>query len=238
MKPRVSAVRTRLRAPDFTRVCTVCRMRPRSFSIAARVYPKAVAVVERYYQQLYLRYELRRVNTFMFDTDYTIIDDVLTEQDCKLLIEYYNTIPLKVEQGYNYTFKAIVSIFDRKPVDEFCKNQVSKILKYMPDDVMPQRAHIEHREHEHPAHFDDKAGAWGMFTTVLYLNDDFDGGKTFINLDTGRVEVEPKIGRLVAYNGHKLEHGVTDISNGVRYTLPIWYTVRPLDLPKSLMWWL
>ena len=30
----------------------------------ARVYPKAVAVVERYYQQLYLRYELRRVNTF------------------------------------------------------------------------------------------------------------------------------------------------------------------------------
>lgn len=174
----------------------------------------------------------------MFDTDYTIIDDVLTEQECKDLISYYTTQPLKIEQGYNYTFKAVVSIFDRKPVDEFTRTQVSKILRYMPNDVIPQRAHIEHRTQEHPAHFDDKAGAWGMFTTVLYLNDDFDGGNTFINLDTGRVEIEPKTGRLVAYNGHKLEHGVTDISNGVRYTLPIWYTIRPQDLPKSLLWWL
>ena len=174
----------------------------------------------------------------MFETDYTIVDDVLTIEECTQLIEYYNTMPLQIEHGCNYIFKAVVSIYDRKPVDSFCKEQVSKILKFMPDAVMPQRAHIECRQYAHPAHFDNKAGEWGTFTTVLYLNDNFDGGNTFINLDSGRVEVKPKTGRLVAYNGHRLEHGVTDISNGVRYTLPIWYTVRPLDLPKSLMWWL
>jgi hypothetical protein len=180
-----------------------------------------------------------RVNTNMFDTEYTIVDDVLSKEDCNRIIEYYNTTPLKIEHGYNYVFKAVVSVFDRKPVDEFSKQYVSKILKYMPNDVMPQRAHIETRTEAHPAHFDDKAGQWGMYTTVLYLNDDFDGGHTFINIEDGNtIEIEPKPGRLVAYNGHKLEHGVTQVSNGLRYTLPIWYTVRPQDLPKSLLWWL
>ena len=174
----------------------------------------------------------------MFDKPYTVIDDVLTEQECKELIKYYDTRPLQIEQGHNYIFKAVVSRFDRKPVDEFIKKLVSKIVRFAPEDVMVQRAHIEVRTEEHPAHFDNKAGDWGMFTTVLYLNEDFDGGHTFINIDGERIEVKPKTGRIVAYNGHKLEHGVTSISNGVRYTLPIWYAVKPLDLPKSLMWWL
>lgn len=173
----------------------------------------------------------------MFDTNYTIIDDVLTADECRVLIEYYTIPALQLEFGFNYAFKAIVSRFTRIPNDELIKIKVSKILKLVPDNLMIQRAHIECREQAHPAHFDERAGDYGMFTTVLYLNDDFDGGNTFINLDSGRIEIEPKAGRLVAYNGHKLEHGVTDISNGVRYTLPIWYTVRPLDLPQSLIWW-
>lgn len=174
----------------------------------------------------------------MFDTDYTIIDDILSVEECNRLIEYYNTNALNLEHGYNYVFKAIVSVFDRKPVDEFSREQVAKILKYMPSNLMPQRAHIECREHGHNAHYDDKAGMWGMYTTVLYLNDNFTGGNTFINfIDGETIEIEPKIGRMVAYNGHKFEHGVTEVSNGLRYTLPIWYTIKPQDLPKSLLWW-
>lgn len=174
----------------------------------------------------------------MFDADYTIVDDVLSEQECRQLIEIYHTKPLSIEHGYNYIFKAIVSRFNGKPVDEVCKELLSKIIRSVPDTVLVQRAHIECREHEHNAHIDSKAGEYGMFTTVLYLNDDFDGGHTFINIDDERIEVKPKTGRLVAYNGHRLEHGVTDISNGVRYTLPMWYTSKPLDFPTSLMWWL
>lgn len=173
----------------------------------------------------------------MFDNDYTVIDNVLTKDDCEQLIGVYNQYPSNLEQGYNYTFKAVVSRFDRKPINDLVKEKLSTIMRHVPEDLMVQRAHVERREYEHPAHFDERAGEYGMFTTVLYLNDDFDGGHTFINMNDERIEIKPETGRLVAYNGHKLEHGVTNISNGVRYTLPIWYTIRPLDLPKSLMWW-
>jgi hypothetical protein len=175
----------------------------------------------------------------MFDDEVTIIDNVLSIEDCDSLIAYYTSCLLETDHGYNYPFKAIVPHYTRKPVDDFIREKVSLIMKHVPENLMVQRAHIECRQNEHMAHRDMQAGEWGLCTSVLYLNDNFDGGQTFITKSTGeRVEVQPKPGRVVAYNGHKLEHGVTQVSNGLRYTLPIWYTIRPQDLPKSLLWWL
>jgi hypothetical protein len=90
------------------------------------------------------------------------------------------------------------------------------------------------------SHFDQNDGDTTLrYSFNIYLNDDFDGGQTYVyESNKKRVDIQPKPGRLVAYNGHKLEHGVAKVTNGLRYTLPIWYTIRPQDLPKSLLWWL
>ena len=175
----------------------------------------------------------------MFDSEVTIIDDVLSIEECNSLIDYYKTSLLETDYGYNYPFKAIVSHYTRKPADEFIRLRLSSIMKHMPDNLIVQRAHIECRKDEHMTHTDIQAGEYGLGTSVLYLNDDFDGGQTYVyESNKKRVDIQPKPGRLVAYNGHKLEHGVAKVTNGLRYTLPIWYTIRPQDLPKSLLWWL
>jgi hypothetical protein len=171
----------------------------------------------------------------MFE-NYTIIENVLSKKDCEELINFFTASEIISEQGYNYSFKPIVSLYNRKPYNDFITSKLQKILKYMPENVIPQRAHLECRTQEHPAHFDDKAGNWGMYTTVLYLNDNYEGGETFINTVEEQIKIKPKTGSMVAYNGHKLEHGVLPMT-AMRYTLPIWYTIKPDDFPRSLMWW-
>ena len=65
------------------------------------------------------------------------------------------------------------------------------------------------------------------FSSITYLNDDFDGGETdFINED---FFIKPKIGRTVLFDGKKFEHGVKEITNGIRYTLALWYSNNIMD---------
>ena len=61
------------------------------------------------------------------------------------------------------------------------------------------------------------------FSAVIYLNDDYEGGKTFFN-DTG-YEVEPKTGKLIYFTSCKEDaHGVTKIVSGHRYSFALWFT--------------
>lgn len=59
-----------------------------------------------------------------------------------------------------------------------------------------------------------------MFTSITYLNDDYRGGRTHIKDD---LEIIPKVGRTVYFDGNFYLHGVTLVERGTRYTLPIWY---------------
>lgn len=60
-------------------------------------------------------------------------------------------------------------------------------------------------------------------SSVLYLNDDFDGGQFEFREPT--VAVEPRPGRLVAFGaGLKYVHRVRPVTRGRRYTMPSWWT--------------
>jgi len=65
-------------------------------------------------------------------------------------------------------------------------------------------------------HYDFTFHKW---TSVIYLNDDYSGGNTFIE----HKEIIPLKGKIVTFQGANLLHGVTPILNGVRYTSPVWY---------------
>ena len=61
------------------------------------------------------------------------------------------------------------------------------------------------------------------FSMVIYLNDNYEGGKTFFN-DTG-YEIQPKTGKLIYFTSGKEDaHGVTEVISGHRYTFALWFT--------------
>jgi hypothetical protein len=62
-----------------------------------------------------------------------------------------------------------------------------------------------------------------VLTSVLYLNDNFTGGRTIFNDGSF---VAPKKGRIVFFLGNKLVHGVEPVLFGERWTCPTWYKLK------------
>jgi hypothetical protein len=57
---------------------------------------------------------------------------------------------------------------------------------------------------------------------LIYLNDNFEGGETFF--ENGNI-IKPKKGMLAMFPSNCTHmHGVTRITNGTRYTMPMWLT--------------
>ena len=68
----------------------------------------------------------------------------------------------------------------------------------------------------------------GHLSTILYLNDDFDGGELFFpDFD---IEIKPKPGMLAVFPGntHYL-HGVKEVVGNTRYTAALWTRFKDFD---------
>ena len=65
------------------------------------------------------------------------------------------------------------------------------------------------------------------FTSLTYLNEDFEGGET--DFITENFSVKPKVGRTILFDGKKFEHGVSKITEGIRYTFALWYSHNIMD---------
>jgi prolyl 4-hydroxylase len=59
------------------------------------------------------------------------------------------------------------------------------------------------------------------YTSICYLNDDYDGGETF--LPKHNYSCIPKKGKVVIFPSY-YPHGVNLIKNNPRYTLAMWFT--------------
>lgn len=72
---------------------------------------------------------------------------------------------------------------------------------------------------------------WRLYSGVLYLNDDYEGGQTyFSNYD---YEVEPKAGRIAIFYGDlDHEHGVRQVTRGERKTIVTFWNHQLIN--KSL----
>ena len=61
------------------------------------------------------------------------------------------------------------------------------------------------------------------YTTIIYLNDDYEGGNTYF--PSLGVRVAPKAGSLVVFGaGYEYVHGVTMVTRGKRYIYSGWFT--------------
>ena len=59
-------------------------------------------------------------------------------------------------------------------------------------------------------------------TSVLYLNDEYEGGHTVV----GDKVIKPKKGKIILFDGSKTKHEVLPITFGTRYTNATWYVTK------------
>uniref|UniRef100_A0A3Q1FFG2 procollagen-proline 3-dioxygenase n=1 Tax=Acanthochromis polyacanthus TaxID=80966 RepID=A0A3Q1FFG2_9TELE len=75
------------------------------------------------------------------------------------------------------------------------------------------------------------------YSAILYLNDDFEGGKfIFTELDSKTItaEVHPQCGRVVGFGaGKENPHGVKAVTKGQRCAVALWFTLDPAHEEKE-----
>ena len=66
-----------------------------------------------------------------------------------------------------------------------------------------------------------------QFSTVMYLNDDYEGGEIFF--PNQNFSYKPKAGDVVMFpcGGTEYQHGVNKVTSGKRYTIAMWHSERP-----------
>ncbi len=88
-----------------------------------------------------------------------------------------------------------------------------------------QEPHADKEMHEGPDAGKPNAFPWYDIGTVFYLNDDYEGGELYFPLQG--IEFKPKPGAGYFFPGDKnYIHGVRPITQGTRYTLPYFWTIK------------
>ena len=90
------------------------------------------------------------------------------------------------------------------------------------------------KDNELPEHidFDDT-----VYSSVVYLNDDFGEGGTFIGSGSEQTVIQPERGKILGFPGAKVSHGVLPVTKGVRYVIPVWWKTMewvPEDVAAAL----
>ena len=75
-------------------------------------------------------------------------------------------------------------------------------------------------ETEQSVHVDETRDSTN-FTSITYLNDDYTGGETYF---TNGINIKPKQGKTVFFDGKRYQHGVKRITDKERFVLATWYT--------------
>ena len=130
----------------------------------------------------------------MLEKRIIIIDDVLTEDECRLLTDFYMINgPTHKWRG---TFPMSIDL-----TNDFLRSKVDTIANAI-NELLPKKISIDWCEivawpqgsSQAPHHDSTKSDT--VFTSITYLNDDYQGGKTFIVDD---IEIVPKVGRTVFF---------------------------------------
>jgi len=148
-----------------------------------------------------------------------VIDNFLDKEETKFLINYYNSnesktfvfgntypldLPIKnINQDFNFLIKKL-------------NTNAKKINNSEIDWFQIVRWGISTGQ---PLHF-DTASNQTTLSSILYLNDDFQGGETYYK--DGSL-FSPVTGRILYFDGNYYKHGVKPITKGTRYTVATWY---------------
>ena len=163
----------------------------------------------------------------------------MTPEVCQEMIQWHKSHRhlTGVGDGSDYTgirFMHIHTNWVRKAVAEVIVNLTGEIRKISDQVVYPemialnewpiggiQNPHLDtysNQQFTHNTHEDKPAREW---TCILYLNDNYHGGRTYI--PNGEV-YEPETGSGLLFQGIYIPHGVQKVRRHPRHTISFWFT--------------
>lgn len=145
-----------------------------------------------------------------------IIDNFLSQVECHDLINFY-----RENEKFAKKFRDVypLQLFPKDSKINYLKLKLNKISKDF-------NAEIDWFEivkwpigSKQNLHF-DLAKNETVLSSIVYLNDDFEGGQTYFEEGT---TFKPKTGRGLFFDGQYYRHGVKPIEENIRYVVAAWY---------------
>ena len=91
------------------------------------------------------------------------------------------------------------------------------------EDFNPHKTHIARFEEGHGMHDHFDSSRPNDIATLVYLNDNYEGGE--IHFPDYGISIKPEPGDLLCFPDQpRFVHGVRAITKGTRYTTPRWFT--------------
>ena len=140
------------------------------------------------------------------------IEDHLSKDICNYLIHCYKQ---NKDKTSTYNNRKIIKINDLKN-DVVIKKLIENYSKYYPNHYLKNMELIYWPKGEYHDWHDDTI--YYDKTTITYLNDDYEGGKTKVE----NYEVDPKTGKIILFDSDK-KHKVSPLLKGERYVILAWY---------------
>ena len=160
-----------------------------------------------------------------------IEDNFLEEDECENLIRIFNDWSIRSKKHRDILFLHLYNIEMDLSDEEFCNKICERINKRI-NQITDKKYFMEAvnlsfwPENSKQNFHIDKARMQTDYTSITYLNQNFQGGKTLVFEDANQLMTcSPKIGRTLCFDGKKHTHAVTPIESGNRYTLNIWYSL-------------
>ena len=147
-----------------------------------------------------------------------LLDNFATVEECKKLIQLYDQYK-HLAYPWLGSYPINTSKIPHPLIKKILKRSEDTVQKYFNSKFIVDWAEIKKnlKGSHHPFHYDD-VRASTMLASVIYLNDMTSGQIVFQE----GIQVTPKSGRIITYNGKEYLHGVNKCLED-RYTIPIWY---------------
>lgn len=145
-----------------------------------------------------------------------IIDNFLSKKECNFLINFYkknkkkasffrDVYPLKLNKN-DSKINFLTEKLEETSKLFNCKIHWSELVKW------PVNS-------KQDLHFDLISGETTL-ASIVYLNEDFEGGQTYYEDTT---TIKPVLGRGLFFNGVFYKHGVNKVEKNTRYVVATWY---------------
>ena len=161
-----------------------------------------------------------------------IEDNFLKEAECENLIKIFGDWSIKMIKHRDihvlhlYDIKEM-NLSDKAFCQEICESTNERINQITNRHYFMETITLSFWPENSKQNFHiDKTRMHTNYTSITYLNQNFQGGKTLVFEDANHMMTcTPKTGRTLCFDGKKHYHGVTPIESQNRYTLNIWYSL-------------
>lgn len=184
---------------------------------------------------------MKRINDLIF-----VVNNFVTKHTCHQLYEYLtNTVTHNIADEHNMPWELGNNIFYSDIKDTYIKEKVydikfgvanllsylhnTKVYPHFTDMVLWQKHQQMNR---HVDNGSNQVGrddlAMRKYSAIIYLNDNYKGGKTFVSLDEENDYIsKPKTGTLLMFTSdQRTTHGVKKVKVGYRGTLAMWFATE------------